>query len=83
MMINAFNNAATVALNYVEIGKKWQRISKNQPFVNKHNWKGIDYRSGKNNWEKNETNNPTTALNVLHVKKVDIFCLHFRARLKS
>ena len=80
MMINAFNNAATVALNYVEIGKKWQRISKNQPFVNKHNWKGIDYRSGKNNWEKNETNNPTTALNVLHFKKVDIFLPTFQSK---
>ena len=80
MVINAFNNAATVALNYVEIGKKWQRISKNQPFVNKHNWKGIDYRSGKNNWEKIETNNPTTALNVLHVKKVDIFLPTFQSK---
>ena len=80
MMINAFNNAATVALNYVEIGKKWQRISKNQLFVKKHNWKGINYRSGKNNWEKIETNNPTTALNVLHVKKVDIFLPTFQIK---
>ena len=40
-----FQYAATVALNYEEIKKDLQRITKNIPFINKYNWEGINYLS--------------------------------------
>ena len=33
------------------IGKHSQRISKNKPFINKENWRVIDYPSGKDDWK--------------------------------
>ena len=37
-------------------------------FMNKYNWKGINFPSEKDNWKKFEKNNVTNALNVLHTK---------------
>ena len=45
-----------------KIGKYSQRISKIEPFVNKYNWKGINYTSGKYNWKK-------FTINVLYNKE--------------
>lgn len=42
-----FQNAAKLALNQKEIRKYSERISKNKPFIHKYNWKGIDFRSTK------------------------------------
>ena len=56
-MINPVNNdnkcfqyATIVALNYEQIGKHPQRISKINSFINKHNWKVINHPSGKDDW---------------------------------
>ena len=56
-MINPVNNdnkcfqyATIVALNYEQIGKHPQRISKINSFTNKHNWKVINHPSGKDDW---------------------------------
>ena len=38
------------------------------PSIDKHNWKDINYPSGKDDWKKFEKNNPTIALNVLYAK---------------
>ena len=38
-----FQHIATVALNYEEIKKDPQRITKIKPFINKYNWEGINY----------------------------------------
>ena len=38
-----FQYAITVALNYEEIKKGPQRITKIKPFINKYNWKGINF----------------------------------------
>ena len=38
-----FQYAITVALNYEEIKKDPQRITKIKPFINKYNWKGINF----------------------------------------
>ena len=32
------------SLNYEEIKKDSQRITKIKPFINKHNWEGIDFQ---------------------------------------
>ena len=37
----------TVALNYEEIKKDLQRITKVYPFIKKYNWDGIDFPSEK------------------------------------
>ena len=49
-----FQYAVTVALNYEEIKKDPQRITKIKLFINKYNWEGINYPSEKNDWKKFE-----------------------------
>ena len=34
-----------------KIGKHPERISKTKPFINKYNWKGLNYPSGKDDWK--------------------------------
>ena len=43
---------ATVALNYEEIKWNPESVTNVKPFINKYNWKGINYPS-KNRWLKN------------------------------
>ena len=38
-----FQYALTITLNYEEIKKDPQRITKIKPFINKYNWEGINY----------------------------------------
>ena len=38
-----FQYAVTVALSYEGIKKDLQRITKAKPFINKYNWKGINF----------------------------------------
>ena len=39
-------------LNHEEIKKDLQRITKIKPFVNKHNWKGVNFLSEKDDGKK-------------------------------
>ena len=59
--INKYNNKSfqygvTAALNHKKIKKVLQRITKIKPFVNKHDWKEVDFSLEKkaleNIWEK-------------------------------
>ena len=43
---NIFQNALDDALNYQPIESNPQRISKLEPYINKHNWKGINFSTG-------------------------------------
>ena len=63
---NCFQYALTVALNYQNIKKTPQRISKIKPFINQYDWKVINFPSHKD-WKKFESNNKSIALNVLYV----------------
>ena len=47
-----FKYAITAALNYEEIGKDPQRISKIKPFINNFNWKDIAFPSNLKDWKK-------------------------------
>ena len=47
-----FQNAVTVALNYKEIGKRAEKITKIKRFINKSNWEGINFPSEKDDWKK-------------------------------
>ena len=64
-----FHYAITVALNYEEIGKHAERLTKIKPFVNKYNSKEINFPSEKDDWKKFEKNNITIVLNILYGKE--------------
>ena len=49
-----FQQAITVALNQGEIGKHTERIAKVRPFIDNHNWEGINYPSEKDDCKKFE-----------------------------
>ena len=53
-----------------------QKLKKIKPFINKHNWQGINYSSEKDDWKKIKKNNLTIALNVLYAKKEKIHPVH-------
>ena len=67
-----FQYAATIALNYREIESHFERVSNVKPFINKYNWKGINYPSKIDDWKIFEKNNQTIALNILYTKEKDI-----------
>ena len=56
----------TVALNHQEIENHPERISNIKPFIDKYNWKDIDFPAGVKDWEKFEKNNKEVALNILY-----------------
>ena len=62
-----FQYALTVALNYEQIKKDPQRISKIKSFIEQYDWRERDFPSHKKNWKKFELNNKSIALNVLYV----------------
>ena len=64
---NDFQNTLDDALNYQNIERHWQRISKLKLYINKYNWEGIEFPAGSKDWKKFEQNNKTIALNVLFV----------------
>ena len=65
-------------LNHEEIGKKAERITKINPFINKYKWEAINFSSEKDDWKTFEKNNTTITLNVWYVKKENISCLCFK-----
>ena len=64
---NCFHYALIVALNYQNIQKYPQIISKIKPFVDLYNWKEVDFPSHSKDWKKFELNNKSVALNILLV----------------
>ena len=61
-----FQYADTLALNLNITDNHPERISKIKPFINKYNWKDIDFPSTCKDWKKFELNNEI-ALNILYV----------------
>ena len=49
-----FQYAVTITLNYEEINKDLQRITKSKPFINRYNWHGFSFPSEKDDWKKIE-----------------------------
>ena len=46
------HNPVTAALNYEEIGKHGERITKIKPFINKNKWEGINVLSENHDWKR-------------------------------
>ena len=67
-----FQYAVTVALNYEEIKKESQKMTKLKPFIDKYNSAEINYLPEKDDWKKIQENNLTIALNVLYTIKEKI-----------
>ena len=61
-----FQYAVTLALNLDRINGHPERISKIKPFIEKYNWKDIDFPSTSKDWKKFELNNEI-ALNILYL----------------
>ena len=61
-----FQYAVTLALNLNNISKHPQRISKIKPFIDRYNWKDIDFPPNNKDWRKFELNNDI-ALNILYI----------------
>ena len=66
---NDFQNTLDDALNYQNIERHWQRISKLKLYINKYNWEGIEFPAGSKDWKKCEQHNKTIALNILFIKQ--------------
>ena len=62
-----FQYATTLALNFNNIDKHHQRISKTKPFIDNYNWNDINFPAAKKDWNKFEVNNRNVALNILYV----------------
>ena len=62
-----FQYAVTVALNYEQIKDHPERISKIKPFIDKYDWKEIDFPSQGKDWKKFESKNKSIGLNILYV----------------
>ena len=71
-----FQYATTLALNFNNIDKHHQRISKIKPFTDNYNRSNINFPTAKKDWNKFELNNKNVALNILYVpfntKKIEI-----------
>ena len=64
---NDFQNALYDALNYQNIETHPERILKLKPYINKYNWKVINFPVGPKEWIKFENNDNIIALNVLYI----------------
>ena len=73
-----FQYAATVALNYEEIKRNPEIVSNVKPFINKYNWKGMNYPSKTDDWKTFEKNNPTITFYILYIEKNKYFQLIFQ-----
>ena len=67
-----------VALNYGETELHPERVSNIKPYINKYNWKGINYPSKIDDWRTFKTNNPTVALNILYIRKRNMASLYLK-----
>ena len=61
--IKCFKYAVTVALNHEQRGKHCERMKKIKSFMNKYNWKEINFLSEKDDWEQFQKNNVTIVIN--------------------
>ena len=75
-----FQYAATIALSHAKRAKNSQRISKVEFFINKLNWKGINYPSEKDDWKKFGKRNPINALIMLYNIKISMYPAYISKR---
>ena len=62
--LNIFQNVLNEALNYQTTETHPERISRIMPYIDKYNWKGIEFSAEPKDWKKFEQNNKEIALNI-------------------
>ena len=62
-----FSVSKNCGIKSSKIGKHPERISNIKPFIDKYNWKGIDFQAGIKDWKHFEENNKEITLNILYV----------------
>ena len=62
-----FQYSIAAALNHQNIENHPERLSNTQPFIDKYNWKGIDFPARIKDWKKFEENNKDVSINILYV----------------
>ena len=78
-----FQCTATVALNYKDIGKNIQRMSKIKPFINNYDWREqIVYQRKMTGKSLKKKINQQLLLICYMLKNEQISCLHFKRQLK-
>ena len=80
---NNFQNALDDALNYQTIEKRSTKNIKMKPYINKYNWKGINFPTTSKDWKKFELNNKTIALNVLYMPCNPKPCVVYRSEYNN
>ena len=60
-----FQYSITAALSHQNIENHPERISNSNPFIDKYNWKDIDFSAGIKAWKKFKQNNKEIALNII------------------
>ena len=68
----------TVALNYEEVESHPERASNIKSFINKYNWKGINYESKIDDWKTFEKNNPILLSIFYKLKKKNISGIYLK-----
>ena len=53
-------------------------VSNIERFINKYNWKGINYPSKIADWKMFEKNNLTIVLSIFYIKEKEMPCLHYK-----
>ena len=70
-----------ITQDYKQIKKHPERISNIEPFINKYNWKGINFPPQSKDWKTFESNHKSIALNVLYVAhNVKGICLAYKSK---
>ena len=67
-----FKYALTVALTYRDIEQHPERVSNIKLFINKYNWKAVNYLSKIDDWNTFSKNSPTIRLNIFYMKDNEI-----------
>ena len=62
---NDFLYAETIALDHDSIGAHPERISKITPFIDRYNWKDINFSEGPRDWKKFERDSKSNHLKIL------------------
>ena len=64
---NCFQYAMIAALNYQNINRNPERISKLKPFIDNYNWDNVCFPAGHKDYSAFEKNNSDIAINILYV----------------
>ena len=62
-----FQYALTVVLNHEQIKNDPERIPKIKHFIDRYNWKEIDFPSRRKDWKRFESNNKSISPNIFYV----------------